>query len=202
MRLLPREEKFYRFFDKQVRLIVEATDLLSAGVANRNLGSTSERMKALERDGDAVKHEVVEKLHATFITPLDPEDIHGLASSLDLVLNLLEETSQRLYYYRLDCLPDPAVKIVNLLAVCAKSLESAFGALSENKSPKQWRIEINQAEHQVHVLSWEALGNLYDNESNMSLMLKLRDIYKVLERVADQFEEVADLLEYVTVKNG
>src|SRR5215813_6098173 len=107
MRLLPREEKFYQLFEKQVEIISEAARLLLDGVrtGNSRLAGAATEISVLEHKGDEVIHEVFRRLNQTFITPIDPEDIHTIASALDNVLDGIEDTSHRLVSYRIDPIP-------------------------------------------------------------------------------------------------
>src|ERR1700756_4564916 len=107
MRLLPREEKFYHLFLKQVEIISEATRLLVEGLrgGKARLAGVATEINVLEHRGDEVIHELFTRLNQTFITPIDPEDIHNLSSALDNVLDGIEDTSHRLVSYRIHPIP-------------------------------------------------------------------------------------------------
>src|ERR1051326_2034585 len=124
MRLLPREEKFYQLFLKQVEIISEASRLLLDGVrtGNSRLAGAATEITVLEHKGDEVIHEVFNRLNQTFITPIDPEDIHAVASALDSVLDGIEDTSHRLVAYRIDPIPPVMIKLAELVAACAKEM--------------------------------------------------------------------------------
>ena len=128
MRLLPREEKFYHLFLKQVEIISEASRLLLEGLrgGNARLAGAATEINVLEHRGDEVIHEVFTRLNQTFITPIDPEDIHNLSSALDNVLDGVEETAHRLVSYRIDPVPPAMIKLSEIVASCAKSLKAAF----------------------------------------------------------------------------
>ena len=113
MRLLPREEKFYHLFLKQVEIISEASRLLLEGVrdGNARLTNTATEINALEHKGDEVIHEIFTRLNQTFITPIDPEDIHNISSALDNVLDGIEDTAHRLVSYRINPVPSTMVKL-------------------------------------------------------------------------------------------
>jgi hypothetical protein len=108
MRLLPREEKFYPLFLKQVDIISEASRLLLEGLraGNARLAGAATEINVLEHKGDEVIHELFTRLNSTFITPIDPEDIHALSSALDNVLDGVEDTAHRLVSYEIDPIPD------------------------------------------------------------------------------------------------
>src|SRR6266496_2290888 len=113
MRLLPREEKFYHLFLKQVDIISEAARLLLEGlrVGNSRLAGAATEINVLEHKGDEVIHELFTRLNSTFITPLDPEDIHALSSALDNVLDGIEDTAHRLVSYKIEPIPPTMVTL-------------------------------------------------------------------------------------------
>src|SRR5689334_10490640 len=118
MRLLPREEKFYHLFQRQVEIISEASRLLLDGVrsGNSRLAGAATEITVLEHKGDEVIHEIFLRLNQTFITPIDPEDIHNISTALDNVLDGIEDTSHRLVSYRIDPIPPTMVTLAELVA--------------------------------------------------------------------------------------
>src|SRR5579871_4656636 len=134
MRLLPREEKFYHLFLKQVDIIAEASRLLLDGVrkGNASMAGAATEISVLEHRGDEVIHEVFSRLNQTFITPIDPEDIHSIASALDNVLDGIEDTSHRLVSYHIDPIPPNMITLAEIVAACAKSMMAAMTALEKN----------------------------------------------------------------------
>src|SRR5215471_170054 len=128
MRLLPREEKFYHLFLKQVDIILEASALLLEGVqsGNSRLMAAATEINVLEHKGDEVIHELYTRLNSTFITPIDPEDIHALSSALDHVLDGVEDTAHRLVSYRIDPIPPTMVTLCEIVSKCSRALKAAF----------------------------------------------------------------------------
>src|SRR5262245_32302837 len=111
MKLFPREEKFFEFFHQQVKFICRAADLLVEGAAagNTHLANAAHQIRALEEQADTVIHEIYDRLNSTFITPLDPEDIHSLSSHLDDVIDGIEDAVHRMSAYHIDPLPKTVV---------------------------------------------------------------------------------------------
>src|SRR6202166_2891946 len=107
MKLFPRHERFYEFFQTQAKIILEAAGTLLEGVqaGNSSLATSAAKIKTLEQRGDEVIHEIYTRLNQTFITPLDPEDIHSLSSHLDDVIDGIEDSVHRMLAYRIDPLP-------------------------------------------------------------------------------------------------
>src|SRR5262245_62132438 len=118
MRLLPREAKFFTLFLKQVGVISDASRLLQEGVRSggRQMEDAAAEIRVLEHKGDEVIHEVFTSLNQTFITPIDPEDIHSLSSALDDVLDGIEDTAHRLVSYRISTIPTVMVTLADIVA--------------------------------------------------------------------------------------
>ncbi len=204
MRLLPREEKFYHLFLKQVAIISEASRLLLDGLLEgkaRMAGAATE-ISLLEHKGDEVIHEVFTRLNQTFITPIDPEDIHSVSAALDNVLDGIEDTSHRLVSYGIDRIPPVMVTLGEIVAGCAKQLRSAFEALEQNGPIMEHCIEINRLENEADRIGRSAVVELFDKEKDPIVLIKLKEIYEFFEATVDSCEDVADVLQNVVVKNS
>ena len=204
MRLLPREVKFFDYFCDQSKLIVQAAGLLhqSARRGNSALKESAGQIHQLEQKGDEVIHEIFTHLNQTFITPIDPEDIHSLGSYLDDVLDAIEESAHRIVAYRIDPIPAPVVEICGVIESCALVLEKAFLALSVDKPLLEHCIEVNRLEGKADDLVRTAIADLFEHEKDPIALIKLKEIYEFLEEATDSAEDVADALQNVIVKNS
>lgn len=204
MRLLPREEKFYHLFLKQVGIISEASKLLLDGVrsGNSRLKAAALEIDVLEHKGDEIIHEIFTRLNQTFITPIDPEDIHNLSSKLDDVLDGIEDTAHRLVAYHIDPIPANMVTLSKVVADCAAALTRAFQELEKDGPIMEHCIEINRLENEGDALGRSAVADLFDNEANAITVIKLKECYDILESTIDSCEDVADVLQNVVVKNS
>jgi len=204
MKLLPREEKFYHLFQKQVEIISEAARLLLEGVrtSNSRLSIAATEITVLEHKGDEVIHEVFQRLNQTFITPIDPEDIHSIASALDNVLDGIEDTSHRLISYRIEPIPPPMVKLSEIVAKCATAMSSALSALEKNGGTMEHCIEINRLENEADGIGRSAVVDLFDHERDPIRLIKLKEVYDYFEQTIDACEDVADVVQNVVVKNS
>src|ERR1041385_7922307 len=158
MKLLPREVKFYHLFRKQVDLIGEAAGLLLDGMrmGSARLASAATDIAVLENRGDEVIHEVFTRLNQTFITPIDPEDIHKISAALDDVLDAIEDTSHRLASYKIAPIPPLMITLAESVANCAAELKSAFQALEKGGPIMEHCIEINRLENEADRLGGSA----------------------------------------------
>jgi predicted phosphate transport protein (TIGR00153 family) len=204
MRILPREEKFFELLNKQTRLLSEAAALLLEGVktGNAHLKSIEPRIQQYEHECDETLHELYKRLNQTFITPLDPEDIQSLCSHLDDVMDGMEEAVHCLVSYKIDPIPAPVIDICKLLIECVAEVKTAVEVMDKNREIIKHCIEINRLEGEVDQIVRRAVVDLFETESNPILIIKLKEIYDVLEWTVDSCEDVSDVLQTVVVKNS
>jgi uncharacterized protein len=204
MRLLPRQEKFFDSFLDQARLIVEASRLLKEAVkeGNSHLSRAAVRIQQLEHEGDEIIHDTFTRLNQTFITPLDPEDIHSIASRLDDVLDGIEDAAYRMVAYRLEPIPPVAIELCTVVHDSARSLEKAFEKLNKDEKLLDDCIEVNRLEDYADLLVRRAVAELFEQEKDPIALIKQKEIYEFLEDTTDRCEDVADVLQNVVVKNS
>ncbi len=204
MRLLPREEKFYSLFVKQAEIIAEAARLLLDGVRSgpSRLTAAATEISVLEHRGDELIHEIFTRLNQTFITPIDPEDIHNVSSALDDVLDGLEDTSHRLVSYHIDPIPADMLTLAEIVSACGVALRKAFLALEKDGPILDHCIEINRLENEADRIGRSAVADLFNNEKDPIRVIKLKEVYDFIEAAIDSCEDVADVLQNVAVKNS
>lgn len=205
MNLLPREEKFFAYFDRQAALIVEAATELNNAVRSdtpESMEAAAKKIAELEQKADEVIHEAFIRLNLTFITPLDPEDIHQLASHLDDVIDGIEEASHRLVAYEVHTIPEPVKEVCAVILECGDALQRAFQALAKGEPSQEQCIRINHLEGKADQIVRRAVADLFRTESNPIELIKLKEVYEILEKTTDYAEDVADVLQEVLVKNS
>ena len=204
MRFLPREEKFYTLFLDQVRLISEANNLLLNGLrsGNSTLEEAADQITALERKADAVIGEIFQRLGQTFITPIDAEDIHSLATRLDDVIDGIEDLAHRIVAYQIEPVPPIAVEVVTDIGSCVKALDNAFNALQNDGNVVESCIEISRIEEEVDVKIRAAVRDLFRNEKDAIRIIKLKEVLDLLEETTDYCDDVSVALQNVIIKNS
>ncbi len=204
MRLLPREEKFYSLFLSQVDIICEAARLLLQGVkaGTTRLADVAKEIKTLEHQGDELIHELFTRLNQTFITPIDPEDIHSLSTRLDDVLDGIEDAVHRMVSYQVNPIPLGMVQLSEMIYTSTRALKKAFEALDKGKEVMEHCIEINRLENEADHLVRGLVSDLFRNEKDPITLIKVKEIYDFLEATTDHCEDVADVLQNVVVKNS
>jgi predicted phosphate transport protein (TIGR00153 family) len=204
MNLLPRDDKFYEFFLKQVDIICQAAHVLQEGVrvGNSRLAGAATEISVLEHRGDEIIHGIFKRLNQTFITPLDPEDIHNIASALDNVLDAIEDTAHRLVSYEIHPIPRDMMELAGIVNSCAQAAKKAFEALEKKCPIMEHCIEINRLENAADLVSRSAVADLFRKEKDPITLIKLKEVYEFIENTIDRFEDVADVLQNVGVKNS
>jgi len=204
MRILPREEKFFELLNTQTRLLQTAAGVLLEGVqtGNAHLKLIEPRIQQYEHECDEILHEVFKRLNQTFITPLDPEDIQRLCSHLDDIMDGMEEAAHCIVSYKIDPIPTPVVDICKFLVETVTEVKAAVAVLDKNREIVDHCIEINRLEDQVDKIVRQAVVDLFEDESNPVLIMKLKEIYDILEWTVDSCEDVSDVLQNVVVKNS
>src|SRR4029077_17813738 len=155
-------------FLTQAKIILEAARTLLEGAqaGNSSLATSAAKIKTLEQRGDEVIHEIYTRLNQTFITPLDPEDIHSLSSHLDDVLDGIEDAAYRMVAYRVEPIPPMVVELCKVVQACAQTLELAFECLSTKKPVLPHCIEINRLEEVADQLVRDAVTELFRSEKD------------------------------------
>jgi len=203
MNLLPKDQKFFEFFHQQSSILCQAATLLLTGLQGgfQSMCEISKRMEVLERSGDDVTHRLFDRLRQTFITPFDPEDIQSLATSLDNVLDTIEDATFRIVAYRIDPIPEAAVELGRMIANCCITLDRALHALEKKASVMEACIEVNRLEEEADAVERAMLAKLFSTETDAIALIKLKELYELLESATDRCEDVADVIQNISVKN-
>ncbi len=201
--LIPRERLFYDLFEQQAATIVRSAGLLERALADvGELPACQGEIKALEHRGDEITHEIVSTLNRTFVTPFDHEDIYALASGLDDILDYIEEVADTANLYGITTIPQPARKLAGLLARAVAQLEQAIGKLESGKGGDEHCAEVHRLEDVGDSTSRHAIAELFSGQYPLLEVIKLKDLYALLEDALDRCETVANVLEGITTKNA
>jgi uncharacterized protein len=206
MRLLPRDEKFFDLFTSVASLSVDAAklqlDLLKADGLHRL--AIVDAIKRLEHEADQITHEVVTRLDRVFITPLDREDIHLLASRLDDVVDLIDGAAHRVQLYRAGEAPPGAVLMAEVVLRATQALEVAVRSLEKNKDRTVLDAcaEVKRLEEEGDSLYHEWVAKLFDGSPDALVVIKWKEIYDTLEKTLDHMEDAGNVLESISIKHG
>lgn len=204
MRLLPREEDFFTLFVEVARRNNEAAkllrDLFEAAPDRRT--PIIEAIKKLEHEADQVTHDVVNRLDRTFITPLDREDIHKLASDLDDVMDVMDGTARRAQIFRVGVAPEGVRRLTEVIERMVTVLGQGVERLRKGEEVIKYCIEAKKLEEEGDVIYHEAIGQLFETERDAIELIRWKEIYDNLEHTLDEAEDVANGLESITIKHA
>jgi predicted phosphate transport protein (TIGR00153 family) len=204
VRLLPRNEEFFDLFTEVANRNREAAhflrELFEAPPDRRT--PHVEAIKRLEHEADQVTHEVVNRLDRTFITPLDREDIYQLASDLDDVMDAMDGCARRAQIFRLGVAPPGVRRLTEVIQRMVAVLAEAVGRLKKGDDVMRFCIEAKQLEEEGDAIYHEALGQLFEKERDAIELIKWKEIYDNLERTLDEAEDVANVVESITIKHA
>jgi uncharacterized protein len=206
MRLLPRDEKFFDLFTSVASLSVEAAklqlDLLRSDPLRRP--AIVDAITRLEHEADEITREVVTRLDRVFITPLDREDIHLLASRLDDVVDFIDGASRRVQMYRAGAAPPGAILLAEVVLRAAQALLVAVQSLEKNKGRTVLDAcdEVKRLEEEGDSVYHEWVGKLFDGSPDPLVVIKWKEIYDTLENTLDHMEDVCNVLESISIKHA
>jgi len=202
-RLIPREEKFYNDFQALADEIKRGARLLeSMVVPERPIWDKADEIKEVEHKCDFLTHEIIQRLNRTFVTPIDREDIHALARSLDDVMDAIDASATLIRLYRLDTVRYGARELTRIITASADSVRLAVGAMEGLLGVTTHAVEINRLENEADRIHQQAVSRLFDEERDPILVMKWKETLDFLEDATDRCEDVANVIEGVMVKHG
>jgi predicted phosphate transport protein (TIGR00153 family) len=200
--LFPREENFFLMFRKQAALVREGCEQLQQMMERFDqLEDRAKRLKDVEHQGDLVAHELFDRLNRTFITPLDREDIHDLASGLDTVLDGAEAIGSRLLLFKVDKPTPQAQRMTVILVESAVQIEKAIDHLKDLKHLMEFTIEIHRLENEADAISRLVVADLFNGTHELLDVMRWKEIYGRLENATDNCEDVANTIESIVLKS-
>ena len=203
IRLIPRETKFFRMFAEVSQNVTEGARLLQDILTNpTNMGERLARLQEIEHRGDEMTHGIITALNQTFITPFDREDIHRLTSSLDDVLDYVNAAGVRLRLYKIKSPPSIAAELAAMIVEQSEELAQGVSLLEKNKLVLEHCVEVHRLENEADRLSRKAIADLFDNEKDPIHLIKIKELYEVLETATDKAEDAANVLEAVALKSN
>jgi predicted phosphate transport protein (TIGR00153 family) len=204
VRLIPRDTKFFDLFADVAGNLVAGARLLKRTLDDfQDIEARVRQLKDIEHRGDEMTHNILTKLNQTFITPFDREDIHRLASSLDDVLDFVYAAGVRLVMFRIKSAPPAASRLAEVIVKQSDQLSEALSRL-EKKHDRVLEncVEINRLENEADLLARTAIATLFDEEKDPIALIKLKELYEVLETATDKAEDAANVLEAVVLKSA
>jgi uncharacterized protein Yka (UPF0111/DUF47 family) len=204
--LLPREEDFFGLFERHAALTVEGAQEMRRLVDGAaSIPARAARIKQLEHETDVITHACVERLHKTFITPLDRDAIHLLISRMDDIMDYIEAAAASVMLYELHEMTAPVRALADVLVRSTEAVAVAVSGLSNLKQADrilQACIEVNRLENEGDEILRSALAELFRGAADPLLVLKWKEVYEALENATDRCEDVANVIEGVVLEHA
>jgi uncharacterized protein Yka (UPF0111/DUF47 family) len=202
-RLIPREEKFYADFIALADELMVGARLLEEMLSTEPpRWESAAGIQDVEHRCDTITHEIFQRLNRTFVTPLDREDIHGLARSLDDVMDAIDASAAVIRRYRIPDVRFGARELARIIARATEQVRQGAAALEKRTGVHVVTVEINRLENEADDIHDEALRRLFEGETDALTVIKWKEVLDLLEDATDRCEDVANVFEGVVVKNG
>ena len=202
-RLIPREERFYDDFVALAEQIRRGAGLLEEMlVPDHPIWDKADEIKEVEHKCDFLTHEIIQRLHRTFVTPLDREDIHDLARSLDDVMDAIDDSAAVVRLDSIERVRPDARELARIIKASTDEMVKALKALERRKGVAEPAVEINRLENEADRVHYAAVRRLFEEERDPITIMKWKEILDFLEESTDRCEDVANVVEGIVVKHA
>jgi predicted phosphate transport protein (TIGR00153 family) len=201
--LIPREMAFFEMFRKAAHNMIEGSRLLKEMMEDfRKPAEQAQRVKDIEHIGDGITHDIARKLNQTFITPIDREDIHDLASQLDDNLDIVEAIADRFVVFKVARPTETAIKLANILYQSAVAVGAGIDQLGKpHADVNEYCVRVNSLENEADRVTRDAISALFEQEKDPIAVIKWKEIYENFEEGTDRCEDVSNILERIALKH-
>jgi uncharacterized protein len=201
--LLPRDDGFFELFIEAGQNNLQAAMLLDEMMGSwpDDSGLGREILRA-EQEGDRITHDIIQRLNTTFVTPIDREDIYGLATQVDDIVDYAEEAADFLALYKIEAPMTQAQALTKVLVGACEQLAEGLKHLRTFKDLDKYWIEIHRLENEGDRISRDAVASLFSNGIDPMVVIRWKDMFAVLENAIDATETAAQTLEGIVIKNS
>jgi len=200
---IPRDEQFFELFNEMADEIRSAAQMLEDMLATDPPDiSKVDKIKDAEHRCDALTHDAIQRLHRTFVTPFDREDLYALAASLDNVMDAIDHAAALVRLYKITVIRPGARELARTVSNSADRLHTALDSLAKKKPVQPHAVEINRLENEADRAYQVAIAALFETESDPIMIIKWKELLDMLEQITDACEDVANVIEGVVVKHG
>lgn len=201
--LLPREDEYFVFFSEMTEIIYKTSKLLVEMVNDEpeSFEAHSKKIKDAEHACDQLTHKITTKLNKSFITPFDREDIYTLSVALDDVCDYIDAGARAILMYNIQEINDYTKNLANIIEQLAKEVHSAVSMLKKPNGMNEHIVEIHRLENEADDVYFQAIAELFQNETDAISLIKLKEIYEILENATDRCESVANIVESIVLKH-
>ena len=203
---MPTEGKFFEIFNAHAKCIVSASrelELLIDNLANAEVHK--QNVQAAEKQADKLTHEAIDLLHKTFITPLDRDHIHQLVNAMDDICDLIQDTTETLTLYDIRSITPETQRLSDIAVKCCERVKDVVELLGKQDGNFEALLktceEIDRLESDADRVMRSAMSKLFREEQEVREIIKMKEIYELLEAVTDRCLDVANLAEGISLEN-
>jgi uncharacterized protein Yka (UPF0111/DUF47 family) len=202
--LVPRTSEFYDLFARAGANALEAAQKAETRFREFPSSSVSQAdIKSIETAGDAITHDLIQLLNTQYVTPFDREDIYGLATAIDDVVDHIEEASALLDLYSVEHPAKQALEQCRIIVTAVEYLSRALANLKGMRGVQHALIEVKRAEDDGDRVVREGIAALFhDPRIDPLVVIRWKDIFEALEDALDACETAANVLANIVVKNA
>lgn len=203
---LPKDRVFFTLFENMAEVVGKMANQLQMMVNESDEDKRAEIsaiIENLEHKNDDFTHNVFTELGRNFITPLDREDIHALATALDDIADYIYATAKKINFYKVNPNDLGIHKLADLVLQGSVEIKKAVHGLRDMKNLRQMTeaiVKINSIENQADDVFDMSIDSLFNNENDFKEVIKKREIYQVLEIATDKCEDAANVIESIIIK--
>jgi predicted phosphate transport protein (TIGR00153 family) len=202
-RFFPKDEQFFDLFGQMADEIRKAAGMLEQLLATEPPDlSFVDPIKDAEHRCDALTHDTIQRLHRTFVTPFDREDLYALATSLDDVMDAIDHAAALVPMYQIQTVKAGAREMAHTVTAATERLHAALEALATKKPVHPHAVEINRLENEADRIYHDVMRQLFERETDPITLIKWKEMYDMLEVITDRCEDAANVIEGVVVKHG
>jgi len=206
MRLFPNAENFFNYVEELANKIEEGGQFFLEMTKNRDYSDVKvARLKELEHEADGITHKTYERMHKTFLTPIDREDIYALVNKMDSIMDVIEATAIRIHMYKVKKPDDEIIKQAEILFQAIKKIKGIVHGLRDMKNSKMILdgcVEINTLENAGDVVLRTIITNLFIKEQDAIELIKWKEIFERIEEAIDVCEDVSNIVEGIVMKHA
>ena len=199
----PKDRVFFGLFEESAANVLRAAELLDEML--RSFPEQHGLARAIllcEQEGDRITYDIIQRLNATFVTPIDREDILELASGLDDIVDLTEEVADYLGLYRIEAPMEQAQRLAHILMEACRRINEAVPRMRGFKDVTHYTNEIHRLETDGDRVTREAVASLFDTGIDPMVVIRWKDIFERLEEAVDATEHIANVIANIVVKNS
>lgn len=202
--LTPKDSVYFSLLAESASHLIRGSNLLAQLVTSEKSArkARASELHDVERDADRATHAIVKKVNASFVTPLDRDDLLALASLIDDCMDYIDEAGDLIVLYKIDELAPGIIELVETLQRCSELTVNAIPRLKNMDSLRDYWVEINRLENKADKIYRAAIADLFDHEDDAKTLIKQKDVILTLEAAVDAFETLANAIEAISVKEA